>query len=179
MTAIGRQVDSLGRHENQTTPAEARAIAEQAYIYAFPLVEGYKTLYKQAADSSSPEFKAPFNHLGHARNVATAQDTWVVTPNSDTPYSFAWLDLRSEPIMITMPKDREGSLLLGPTDRPANFQFRLPWNTDLWQRRRRFPHCGTCLEGHKSGRRQSCDSVRNTVALCIVSHATLQRRRPR
>ena len=86
------------------TPAQARAIAREAFIYGFPFVEGYKTLYKQAVDRGNPEFKAPFNYIGHARGVATPQDTWVVTPNSDTPYSFAWLDLRAEPIMITMPK---------------------------------------------------------------------------
>jgi hypothetical protein len=86
------------------TPAEARAIAKEAYVYGFPFVEGYKTLYKQAVDKSSPEFKAPFNQIGHARGAATPETTWVVTPNSDTPYSFAWLDLRVEPIVITMPK---------------------------------------------------------------------------
>lgn len=86
------------------TPAEAQAIAKEAYIYGFPFVEGYKTLYKQALDQGSPDFKAPFNQIGHARGVATPDDTWVVTPNSDTPYSFAWLDLRAEPIVITMPK---------------------------------------------------------------------------
>jgi hypothetical protein len=72
--------------------------------YGFPFVEGYKTLYKQAVDKGNPDFKSPFNHIGHARNAATPDDTWVVTPNSDTPYSFAWLDLRAEPIVITMPK---------------------------------------------------------------------------
>jgi len=89
---------------NSVTPAEARAIAREAYIYGFPFVEGYKTLYKQAVDKGNPDFKSPFNHIGHARNAATPDDTWVVTPNSDTPYSFAWLDLRAEPIVITMPK---------------------------------------------------------------------------
>ena len=37
------------------TPEEARAIAREAYIYAFPLVEAYKTLYKQAIDQTSPD----------------------------------------------------------------------------------------------------------------------------
>jgi len=86
------------------TPEEARAIAREAYIYSFPLVETYKTLYQQAIDQTSPEYKAPLNQLGHARSVATPDDKFVVTPNSDTPYSFAWLDLRAEPVVITMPK---------------------------------------------------------------------------
>jgi len=93
---------------NSVTPAEARAIAREAYIYGFPFVEGYKTLYKQAVDKGNADFKSPFNHIGHARNAATPDDTWVVTPNSDTPYSFAWLDLRAEPIVITMPKVDQG-----------------------------------------------------------------------
>jgi hypothetical protein len=83
---------------------EARAIAREAYIYAFPLVETYKTLHKQAIDRTSPDYKAPLNQLGHARAVATPEDKFVVTPNSDTPYSSAWLDLRVEPMVITLPK---------------------------------------------------------------------------
>jgi len=85
-------------------PSEARAIAREAYLYGFPLVEGYKTLHKQAVDQTGPDYKAPLNQIGHSRNVATPQDTFVVTPNSDTPYSYAWLDLRAEPIVVTMPK---------------------------------------------------------------------------
>jgi hypothetical protein len=86
------------------TPGEARAFAREAYIYGFPLVETYKTLYKQAIDQTSTDYKAPLNQLGHSRTVATPEDKFVVTPNSDTPYSFAWLDLRAEPMVITMPK---------------------------------------------------------------------------
>jgi hypothetical protein len=85
-------------------PAEASAIAREAYIYGFPFVEGYKTLYKQAVDTGGPDFKAPFNQLGHSRNSATPDDKQFVTPNSDTPYSYLWGDLRAEPVVITMPK---------------------------------------------------------------------------
>jgi hypothetical protein len=83
---------------------EARAIARDAYIYGYPLVETYKTLHKQAIDQTSPDYKAPLNQLGHFRTVATPEDKFVVTPNCDTPYSSAWLDLRVEPMVITLPK---------------------------------------------------------------------------
>jgi hypothetical protein len=86
------------------TQEEARAIAKEAYIYGFPMVESYKTLYAQAVDESGPNFKAPFNQIGNTANVFTPKDTAIITPNSDTPYSFAWLDLRSEPVVLTLPE---------------------------------------------------------------------------
>jgi hypothetical protein len=55
-------------------------------------------------DKTDHNYKAPFNVFGHSATVATPEDTFVVTPNSDTPYSYLWLDLRAEPIVITMPK---------------------------------------------------------------------------
>ena len=95
-------------HAAELAPEEARAIAREAFVYGFPFVEGYKTLHKQAVDKTGADFKAPFNQIGHARDVAKPEDTWVVTPNSDTPYSFTWLDLRAEPVVITMPEVEGG-----------------------------------------------------------------------
>ena len=85
------------------TPVEARAIAKDAYIYGYPLVENYRTLYKQAV-APGPDFKAPFNQIGSDMHVATPQDRQFVTPNSDTPYSYLWMDLRAEPLVLTLPK---------------------------------------------------------------------------
>ncbi|MGC1646183.1 MAG: DUF1254 domain-containing protein, partial [Candidatus Sulfotelmatobacter sp.] len=93
--AGGRDVASAG---------ELRQIAREAYLYGFPLVVNYRTMYKQAVDKTDHNYKAPFNVFGHSATVATPEDTFVVTPNSDTPYSYLWLDLRAEPIVITMPK---------------------------------------------------------------------------
>ena len=95
------------------TPEEARNITREAYTYGFPLVESYKTLYKQAIDTTSSDFKAPINQIGHATGVATPDDTQFVTPNTDTPYSYLWGDLRAEPIVITMPKIETGRYYTG------------------------------------------------------------------
>jgi hypothetical protein len=103
---IQHEYDKLGdtSTSNNPTPQDARAIAKEAYIYAFPLAANYATLYKQAIDTTSHDYRAPFNTLTNASSVATPEDKFVVTPNSDTPYSYLWMDLRAEPIVVTMPK---------------------------------------------------------------------------
>jgi hypothetical protein len=85
------------------TPAEARAIAKEAYIYAYPLVDSYRIQYAYYVDKNNPEYMAPWNHIKNIHNVYTPADTAVQTPNSDTPYSWIGLDLRAEPIVISLP----------------------------------------------------------------------------
>lgn len=83
--------------------AETKAIAEEAFIYGLPIVMNYAVMNEYAVDKNSSQFKAPFNNLFNETRVSTYKDTAVVTPNSDTPYSLAWLDLRAEPIVISVP----------------------------------------------------------------------------
>ena len=89
------------------SPEQARGIAKEAYLYGFPVVEMYKTLYAQAVDKGGPNFKAPFNRIGNTARVFTPKDTAIITPNSDTPYSFVWMDLRAEPLVLTLPEIAE------------------------------------------------------------------------
>ena len=88
---------------NAPTIAETKAIAEEGFIYGLPLVMNYAVMYEFAVDSKSSQFKAPFNQLLRMHRVATYEDTAVVTPNSDTPYTTLWLDLRAEPMVISVP----------------------------------------------------------------------------
>jgi len=85
------------------TPAETKAIAEEGFIYGLPIVMNYGVMYEYAVDKNSSQFKAPFNLLNSMHRVATPEDTAVVTPNSDTPYSVGFMDLRAEPIVISVP----------------------------------------------------------------------------
>ena len=97
------------------TPAEARAIAKEAYIYGYPMVDGYRIQYAYCVDRENPEFKAPWNQLCNIPRVFTPEDKAVQTPNSDTPYSMIGLDLRTEPLVLTAPpieKERYFSIQL-------------------------------------------------------------------
>lgn len=82
---------------------EAKDIAEEGFIYGLPIVMNYGIMYEYAVDRTSSQFKAPFNQIKNETHVATYKDTAVVSPNSDTPYSILWMDLRAEPIVISVP----------------------------------------------------------------------------
>ena len=90
------------------SPVEAKEIAEEGFIYGLPIVMNYAVMYEYAVDKDSGQFKAPFNHIKNEARVFTYKDTAIVTPNSDTPYSFAWLDLRAEPIVLSVPDVETG-----------------------------------------------------------------------
>ena len=97
------------------TPAEARAIAKEAYIYGFPLVDSYRIQYSYFVDRQNPEYKASWNQIVNTPRVYTPADTAIQTPNSDTPYSFVGMDLRAEPVVVTVPlveKERYFSIQL-------------------------------------------------------------------
>ncbi|ABS68972.1 protein of unknown function DUF1214 [Xanthobacter versatilis] len=82
---------------------KAKEIAEAGFIYGLPLVMNYGVMYEYVVDKTSGQFKAPFNQIYNEARVFTYQDTSVPTPNSDTPYSLGWLDLRAEPQVISVP----------------------------------------------------------------------------
>jgi len=90
-------------------PDEARVIAKEAYIYAYPMVENYKVMYAYAIYKDSGYYKAPFNNLAVVTPDTASADSsgHPVTPRP--PYALSWLDLRAEPVVITVPPMKEGS----------------------------------------------------------------------
>jgi hypothetical protein len=85
------------------SPEEARSIAKEAYIYGFPIVDNYRIQHAYWVDKTTPEYKGPWNQIWNSARVYTPADTAIQTPNSDTPYSFVGADLRSEPLVLTVP----------------------------------------------------------------------------
>lgn len=85
------------------TPEEARAIAKEAYIYGFPLVDNYRVMHASFVARDSDAFKASWNQIHNEARVFTPADKVIQTPNSDTPYSQIGTDLRREPLVISVP----------------------------------------------------------------------------
>src|SRR3954462_113006 len=94
---------SAARAQGGISPAEARPIAKEAYIYGFPIVDNYRIQHAYWMDKTNPEYKGPFNQIWNSARVFTPADKAIQTPNSDTPYSFIGADLRSEPLVLTVP----------------------------------------------------------------------------
>src|ERR1017187_10219232 len=85
------------------TPDQSRAVAKEAYIYGFPMVDSYRIQHAYFVDRENPEYKTSWNQLLNTPRVYTPDDKTVQTPNSDTPYSMIGMDLRAEPLVITVP----------------------------------------------------------------------------
>lgn len=85
------------------TVTDARSIASEAYLYAYASLYNYKTLFQQVADPAFPGYIGGFNRFRHYSRGFTPADKDIVTPSNDTPYSWAWLDLRAEPMVVSVP----------------------------------------------------------------------------
>jgi hypothetical protein len=81
----------------------AKDAAEAGMLFGLPIVMFYAGLYDLAIDRASGQFRAPFNEIASDHRLFTYKDTAIVTPNSDTPYSMIAMDLRAEPLVLSVP----------------------------------------------------------------------------
>ena len=84
--------------------AEARAIAEEAYVFSFPMLMGYRYGFATFLMPSLPSYKGPMNGIYGEAVTLDHNFKDVITPNADTPYSMAMLDLRAESVVIQVPE---------------------------------------------------------------------------
>ena len=101
--------DDTAAKEAEAKPTDAKevdykAVAAEAFIYGLPMVMNYAVMNEYFIDTSSNQYKCPVNQIFNSAQVYTPADTAVVTPNSDTPYSFFCADLRAEPVIVTVPE---------------------------------------------------------------------------
>jgi len=82
---------------------EALAIGEDAYVFGYPLVLMDITRSLMTAVPKVEETKAPINQFSHMSRFPDPTFTDVVSPNADTLYSSASIDLTREPTILSLP----------------------------------------------------------------------------
>ncbi|MFF9395752.1 DUF1254 domain-containing protein [Streptomyces griseoluteus] len=83
----------------------AYTLGEQAFVYGFPYIHNAVLRHRwvtQKPETATTPY-APVNHFWHASRLWDASDREGVSPNNDTLYSWAWVDLREEPLILSHP----------------------------------------------------------------------------
>lgn len=91
---------------------EIQKIAEDAYIYGYPLVSMDITMIQSTNVVEPIANRAPVNQFTHVMEFPDADWRAVVRPNADTLYSLAWLDLSDEPLILHVPDTDDRYYLL-------------------------------------------------------------------
>jgi hypothetical protein len=85
------------------TQAEIARVAEDIYVFGYPLVLMDITRRRLTASPCATLHGAPVNQFVHARFLPGPHDKFVAHPNADCLTSFAWLDLSREPVVLSIP----------------------------------------------------------------------------
>ncbi|MFC9392732.1 DUF1254 domain-containing protein [Streptomyces sp. NPDC057027] len=88
------------------TDESMEKLATEAWLYGYPLVTAAVTESNMTAVPARDDArrKAPVNQFCYMRATPDAAFTEVVSPNADTLYSSAWLDLSEQPLVLTVPE---------------------------------------------------------------------------
>jgi hypothetical protein len=106
----------------------AYAIGVQTYISSFPLMDLYRTLWETSFDPDRGHDRTLNEYFVFDRLI-TSEDDWVITPNNDTIYLRAFLDLRKEPIILEIPSMGDRQYWVPVSDLRHDFDANLSWDT--------------------------------------------------
>jgi len=111
--ALTASAQQKAQEKAKLSPAEVEKIAKEAYIFGYPLVLMDVTRQVGTACPSPTAMCAPINQFANAPAFPDHTFTDVVSPNADTLYSTAFLDLSKDPIILSVP-DTKGRYYLMP-----------------------------------------------------------------
>ncbi len=115
-----------------TEPAQdealAYAIGVQTYISGFPMMDLYRTLWETSFDPGRGHDRTVNEYFAFDRLI-TSKDDWVITPNNDTIYLRAFLDLRAEPVILVIPPMGDRHYWVPVSDMWHDFDANLSWDT--------------------------------------------------
>ncbi|MBS0408840.1 MAG: DUF1254 domain-containing protein [Proteobacteria bacterium] len=100
-------------------PLDLKSAAREAWLYCLPLVEMATTRSRMLGPEPTG-MKARVNGFVHVRDLAGPAMRTVTTPNNDTLYSSAWIDLAAGPVRVTIPPTGERYFSLALMDMFTN-----------------------------------------------------------
>jgi len=89
---------------SKTAETDVWQTVSDAYVYCLPLVLVNATMEAMTNTVAPSNTRAPINQLIHAKGLATAASKDIVTPNVDTVYSQAFLDLSETAMVYVKPQ---------------------------------------------------------------------------
>lgn len=115
-----------------TEPAQdedpAYAIGVQTYLSFLPMMDLYRTLWETSFDPERGHDRTVNEYFVFDRLI-TSKDDWVISPNNDTIYLRAFLDLRAEPILLVIPPMGDRQYWVPVSDMHHDFDANLSWDT--------------------------------------------------
>jgi hypothetical protein len=101
----------------------AYSLGLQAYTYGQPLIDMQRVFESTTSVTVPDDFgDAPVNQWAHLTSLVSTTHSFVVSPNADTLYSSAWLDLTRNPMIVHVP-DAGGRLNVVPALSPFEEDF--------------------------------------------------------
>lgn len=92
------------RGYSQISAKEARRLSEEAWVFGLPIVYIERQWLRSSNVSRPNGLQAPVNQFAHFRDFPNWDNQTAVTMNVDTLYSLASIDLRTEPIVLSIPE---------------------------------------------------------------------------
>ena len=115
-----KDIISKSSDEIVLTPEEAQSIAEEAYIFGYPMILMDLTAKKMSNVPEAGPQTAPVNQFAHFPEFPTPDFKDIVKPNADTLYSLAWLNLSEEPLVLHVPDTDDRYYLMPMLDAYSN-----------------------------------------------------------
>lgn len=106
----------------------AYTIGVQTYITHFPLMDLYRTLWETSFDPGRGHDRT-LNEFFVFDRLVDSSDDFIVSPNNDTIYLRAFVDLRAEPIILVIPPMGERQYWVPVSDMWHDHDANLSWDT--------------------------------------------------
>ena len=83
--------------------ADAKNVTVDAYLQTYPLLLTARELDREMNAKDAADYVGKFNTFRHQDDMPSPKDASVRRKSYDAPYSWAWLDLRAEPVVLQIP----------------------------------------------------------------------------